>query len=355
TFYSGKKTIGDIVEKQVGLGFDENLQRLPIIVHKLLQPTGRRGQRLEGAIKKWFTENSLKKNVAEGDIDVAYVDYATSGVLLMDYFAKNKIPFVVHIHGYDITSTTKNSFYVLRLKRLFILCDRFIVASHHIKRLLVLLGCDLGKIEVIRHGLDASKIVPKPWIERIKDNPSIVFLGRLTGKKSPLSLIHAFSIVNRQMDNVVLKIIGDGPLLAETKSLGDNLGLGDKITFYGALPRKQSFPILNESWIYAQHSVTSLHGDQEGYAISPAEAALHELPVISTIHNGIPEHVIDGTTGFLVPEFNFELMAEKIIELLKNPKVAENMGKEGRKNIVKLNNMNRRVSRISDILSDLTV
>ena len=107
---------------------------------------------------------------------------------------------------------------------------------------------------------------------------------------------------------------------------------------------------MNKHWIYAQHSVTAISGDKEGYAISPAEAAAHELPVVSTIHNGIPEHVIDGETGFLVPEFDYESMAERIIQLIQNPMLAKKMGRAGRNNILALNNPQKRIDKIYNLL-----
>ena len=131
------------------------------------------------------------------------------------------------------------------------------------------------------------------------------------------------------------------------------LYLTSKVEMLGALPREKSFKILNDSWVYAQHSVTSLSGDQEGYAISPAEATLHELPVVSTYHNGIPEHVIDDKTGFLVKEYDYETMADRIIELIKNPTLSEKMGKAGRKNILDINNPQKRIMEISDLLKTL--
>jgi glycosyltransferase involved in cell wall biosynthesis len=96
--------------------------------------------------------------------------------------------------------------------------------------------------------------------------------------------------------------------------------------------------------------VTAKSGDQEGFAISLAEAALHEIPVVSTFHNGIPENVIDGETGLLVKEFDFEAMAEKIIYLIENPEIAEQMGKAGRKHILNLCEPERRISKIKELL-----
>ena len=147
-----------------------------------------------------------------------------------------------------------------------------------------------------------------------------------------------------------LTIIGDGPLYKKVKGLIETLGLSDSVSLMGAMAHQPAMEMLSKHWLYAQHSVTANNGDQEGFAISPAEAAAYELPVVSTFHNGIPEHVIDGVTGYLVREFDFESMAEKIIQLLQNPDLSLKMGQNGRKNILGLNDPEKRIESILGIL-----
>ena len=56
----------------------------------------------------------------------------------------------------------------------------------------------------------------------------------------------------------------------------------------------------------------------------------------STIHNGIPEHVIEGETGFLVREFDYESMAERMIELASDENQRTLFGLNGRRNVLKI-------------------
>ena len=353
TFISGKKgEINKIISNQMASGYAESGGNMPYHVYKIGQVLGGKGFEYKGKAFQHFANKSLNK--IKEEFDVAYIEYSTSAVLLMDYLYEKNVPFVVHVHGYDITAaTTYDTYYQQKLKELFNKANHFIAASYYMKRLLVLLGCPEDKISVIRLGIDGTKISPKSWEERLETNPKIVFLGRLTRKKHPIALLHAFKIVKDKIPNATLTIVGDGELSKDVESRIESLGLTDSVELLGALPREKSFKYLNESWIYAQHSVTALSGDQEGYAISPAEAALHELPVVSTYHNGIPEHVIDGKTGFLVKEYDYETMGERIIEFIENPDVAEKMGKAGRINILELNNPERRIKEISYLLKSI--
>ena len=61
-----------------------------------------------------------------------------------------------------------------------------------------------------------------------------------------------------------------------------------------------------------------------------------EIPVVSTLHNGIPEHVIEGETGFLVREFDYESMAERMIELAADENQRTLFGLNGRRNVLKI-------------------
>ena len=203
TFYSGEKYIhNNITNRQVATSYAVSAGNKPYYIYKLGQLVGGRGISFKGKTFQFYADKSLNRHV-DKNIDVAYVDYSTSGVLLMDFFERNDIPFVVHVHGYDITSATNDKYYLSRLKELFNKATYFIAASFYMKRLLVLLGCDESKIKVIRLGIDGESIIPKLWKERVKTEPRVVFLGRLTRKKHPIALLHAFKLLVRkfQMQN----------------------------------------------------------------------------------------------------------------------------------------------------------
>lgn len=321
------------------------IYRLSWFASLLKQPE----RKIQLALKKSQAFKLLERHVDQ-NIDVAYVDFATTAVLLMDFFHTKHIPFVVHVHGYDITEKINNTAYACEVKRLFHLAGKFITASAYMKRRLILLGCPEEKIEVIRYGVEDDSIKIMKWEEKKHTPPSIIFLGRLTAKKSPLALIRAFYLVQKAMPQVKLTIIGDGPQRKDVEKLIEELKLNDSVKLHGALNREKSFPILRTHWVYAQHSVTPISGDTEGFAISLAEAALHEIPVVSTIHNGITENVVDGETGFLVPEYDYEAMAMKMLELLQNPDLCQQMGRKGRENVLENNKQKVRVRRVKELL-----
>ncbi|GJM30824.1 MAG: colanic acid biosynthesis glycosyltransferase WcaL [Cyclobacteriaceae bacterium] len=301
-------------------------------------------------LKRRAAEKIFKRIFGQNNPDVAYFEFGQPAILFRRYLEHRNIPMVVHFHGMDASSAFNSKSYRLEIRKVFLYASYIITASHHIKRLLVLKGCPVEKIHVVRYGIRVAEIEPKPWDQRNQHHPSIIFLGRLTEKKNPMALIHAFNLVRSVVTNARLTIIGDGPLSKQVKQLVADLGLVDSVKFHGELSHQEAMTVLSDHWVFAQHSVTALNGDQEGYALSPAEAAAFELPVVSTLHNGIPEHVIDGTTGYLVREFDYESMAERIIQLLQDKHLAIKMGQNGRRNILELNDPEKRIESISRLL-----
>lgn len=351
TYVSGQKESfkTDFDLKSISTNYVEKNIKWAVRIYKLGQIQGERGLNWKMRFRQYIALKQIQKSKLPA-FDVAYVEYATSAVLLMKYFAINKIPFIVHVHGYDITSATNDPIYKAQMLEMFKHADTIITPSKHIKRVIATHGCSLKKIKAI-YPITNIGIINEPDFKLRKHiSPTVIFLGRLTPKKNPLALIFAFSLVVKQIPNAILKILGDGELRSEIESLINELELNNNIKLYGVVDRTIAFNNLRESNIYAQHSVTSITGDQEGFPVSLAEAAAHGLPIVSTIHSGITENVIEGKTGFLVQEYDYETMAEKIIYLIKNPNIAEQMGKAGREHILKLCRPNKRIEEIKKLI-----
>ncbi|MFT2007749.1 glycosyltransferase family 4 protein [Pontibacter sp. 13R65] len=296
---------------------------------------------------KYYVQNTLKDFFSKNTFDIAYIDYGTTAVLLRELLEVHRIPYIVHFHGFDITSALNNLYYRNEIKSLFASVGAIVAASNHIKKLIILQGADEAKVHVIKYGIDAANFQPVSWEEKFYTTPSVVFLGRLTPKKNPIALLHAFKIVTQTIPTATLTIIGDGPLYKDVVYTIAKLDLKENVKLHGKLGQLDALAILKQHWVYAQHSVTSYQGDQEGFAISLAEASSLKLPVVSTIHNGIPENVLEGVTGFLVKEYDYEAMAEKILILLQNKDLIREMGEAGRLRV--LNNF-RPETRISKML-----
>lgn len=335
----------------INSGFFEKNKKLSSIAFRFGQIIGNKGYRFRRYIQRNIAKRALNK-LKLPIFDVAYVEYATNADLLINYFEENKIPFIVHTHGYDITSARHDVGYSINLNKLFRSADKIITPSKHLKRYLFLLGTDNKKIEVIYPFSMDYKIKYESLLNRYNNPPTITFLGRLTEKKNPIALIRAFEIILKKIPNAKLNILGGGKFFEDCICLAKKINIYKSINFYGVVNRKVAFEVFNKSWICAQHSITTLHGDQEGFPVSLAEAAAHSLPIVSTIHSGITENIIDGETGFLVQEYDYLSMADRIIYLIKNPDLAIKMGNKARKNIQKLCPPEKRIKKIKSLIEE---
>lgn len=269
--------------------------------------------------------------------DAVFIEFGHNAVMLGPVLKRMGIPFFVHFHGLDITSYLQNPYYVRGLANLFADVSGIVAASNHIRRLLVLAGAPEEKVTIVRlQPVDYYEQCRSVCDQRYAGAPSVVFLGRLAEKKHPLALLEAFRLVTARIEGARLTIIGDGPMRAELEARIIRYGLSGRVKCLGALERDEALKVLASHWVYAQHSVTASDGDQEGFGVSIAEAALLKLPVASTLHNGIPEQVQHGKTGLLCREYNYEEMAEHLYTLLSNPSICQEYGGAGRQAILEL-------------------
>jgi glycosyltransferase involved in cell wall biosynthesis len=95
-----------------------------------------------------------------------------------------------------------------------------------------------------------------------------------------------------------------------------------------------------------------MDGDQEGLPVSILEACALGLPVVSTIHSGIPEAIKDGVNGYLVREHDFVSMAERACRLLQDADLRSRMGQAGRKLVEQRFNLDARLCKINAIMEE---
>jgi len=108
------------------------------------------------------------------------------------------------------------------------------------------------------------------------------------------------------------------------------LNIENHVQFLGSVDQGEIVNLYHKSHLFVLASVTASSGDREGQALVLQEAQAVGLPVISTKHNGIPDGVLDGRSGYLVPEKNVEALAQKINYLLDHPECWVEMGRRGR-------------------------
>ncbi|MFZ4766081.1 MAG: glycosyltransferase, partial [Roseimicrobium sp.] len=114
--------------------------------------------------------------------------------------------------------------------------------------------------------------------------------------------LHAFAAFAADHPQAQFTIAGEGPLLQPMEQLRDELGLCDKVRFAGFLKGPDLCALYHKAHVFIHPSRMTADQNQEGVPNSMLEAMATGLPVLATLHGGIPEAVRDGKTGFLVAE-----------------------------------------------------
>jgi len=178
----------------------------------------------------------------------------------------------------------------------------------------------------------------------------LISVGRLTGKKAPQLVIRSFALVKEKIADATLVMIGGGELQKDCADLIQQLNLQDSVKLAGVKSPQEISDYLKKSKIFVQHSLRTASGDSEGTPNTILEASATGLPIVSTKHAGIREAVVDGQTGYLVEEGEYEIMAKKIIDLLGNPSLVASMGAAARKHMEQHYEMSFRIQSLKNIL-----
>ena len=268
----------------------------------------------------------LEKILKQEKVQVVFAEYLITGAETVAVCKKLQIPIVAIALGYDISMNHILEAYSDKYRQLFQYASAILVVSEHMRHNLIGLGCANEKIHYTPAGPDASFFEVKPHFK----SAQIVAVGRFVDKKAPHLTLLAFQKVVLKVPEARLVMAGDGPLLNVCKDLVQALALTDKVDFVGKITPETHRNLLETSTVFVQHSKVAETGDSEGTPVAILEASAAGLPVVSTIHAGIPYVVKDGETGYLVAENDVEAMAEKIIVLLADKNKAIAFGKKGR-------------------------
>lgn len=216
--------------------------------------------------------------------------------------------------------------------------DRVIATDHVMKgEVASLLGIDPGKVVVIPNGVDisliASLVNEGAKIKLVEHWPALsgepdtlhgISVGRLEHNKGFEVLLTALAEVKSQLgDGWTWVFVGDGTLREQLTSLATELGLGKHVIFAGALDDAELHTLYSMSNLFAHPAL------YEGSSLVTLEAMAHGLPVVASAVGGIPDKVIEGETGYLVPPGDAQALGARIASLAAHPEQGARMGEHG--------------------------
>ena len=142
-------------------------------------------------------------------------------------------------------------------------------------------------------------------------------------------MIRALPLIAARYPDARYLIAGDGHLADRLRALAEELGVSSNVHFLGRLGSVEVRKLYARAAAFVLPSVTAPDGDMEGQGLVLQEAQFCGVPVVSTLHNGIPDGVLDGESGYLVPEGDSRALADAVLRLFDDPVAAERMGRAG--------------------------
>jgi len=193
--------------------------------------------------------------------------------------------------------------------------DRIIAVSGKMKSLLVeKFNADPGRVSVIYNGIDIAKYRKKD--NCLRKEKLVLFLGRLTHQKGPEQFLRAAKKVLKHEKNARFLVVGEGGLLPRLISLSIELGIADKVSFWGFVPEEEKRSIYSMCDAYVMPSVS------EPFGISALEAMASGTPCIISKNSGVSEI---AKNCLLVDFWDVDEMASQILALLRYPSMSRVM------------------------------
>ena len=209
---------------------------------------------------------------------------------------------------------------------------------------------DGKSVHTIAFGVDMDLFSP-PKEKSTASKICIGIVKALEDKYGIEYLIRAFKIVVEGGYESNLLIVGEGSLRKKLEELTESLALTDSVRFIGKVDNNTVVEYLNMIDIFIVPSISS----SETFGVAAIEASSCSIPVIASNIGGLPEVVIDGKTGYLVPPGDAESIAEKIIKLIEEPSLRQRLGKGGRKFVVDNYEWESCASKMEGIYNDIFI
>jgi colanic acid/amylovoran biosynthesis glycosyltransferase len=241
-------------------------------------------------------------------------------------------PLLVSFHGHDFSAWPRQHGADV-YQKLFATADAITVNSEFTRGRVEALGCPARKLHKLPMPVHLEAF---PFRERRVEPGEpvrVLTVGRLVEKKGVEYTIRAVARVRESHPEIRCDIIGDGPLRRQLEQLIRSLHLESHVTLHGAREREFVQRKMNEAHLFVLASVTAENGDVEGQGLVLQEAQASGLPVVATDHDGLPESIAPGRSGFLVPERDVEALADRLLHLIRHPAVWPEMGRAGRKHV----------------------
>ena len=247
------------------------------------------------------------------------------------YLKKGKVIIIVHhFDDYESDAPLSLQKIISKLQKKMILgvANKIITVSEYTKKEIVSVGVNPSSVLVVPPGLDRERLSSSN--EESKSNKTILCVAHCIHRKGLIYLIEAFSKVKKQgfTLHIVGKVNKNSQYYKKVINLINVLGLTQDVFLYERLEQEE----LNR--LYVTSEVFILPSLKEGFGIVLLEAMYYGLPIVTTKISAMPELIVEGENGLLVPPADPIALAEAISELIEKPDLRKQMGERGRQRVI---------------------
>jgi glycosyltransferase involved in cell wall biosynthesis len=248
---------------------------------------------------------------------------------------ESRRPYGIIGHGCEIARLPNNKMNDLVLRGMMLRGANWIAAnSNHTKSLLDPWRIPPGRVDIIYPPISEAVMRESAVLEdtpRKHDDLSIVTICRLVRGKGVDLVLRALTILAATGIPYRYVIGGDGPERKFLEAFVDELGLRNKVRFKGSVEGQEKWHLLRNADVFVMPSrFEPAIPWQESFGIAFAEAAAFGVPAVGSRSGGIPDAVVDGHTGILVPEESPLELADALTFLYRKPETRREMGRAAR-------------------------
>lgn len=274
----------------------------------------------------------MSKKMVEENIEHIHSHYATHPALAAWIINQiTGIPYGITVHAHDIF-VDRSMLHQKLLDAAYIVAiseyNRNFLADHYGEWI-------NQKTHIIHCGiyLENYKNEYVPFVKTGKFE--IISIGSLRPYKGFVFLLHACYMLKQEIGaNFRCRIIGGGELQSSLVREIERLNINDVVDLVGPKNQTEVAKLLKEAHCYVQPSIITNNGKMEGIPVSLMEAMASGLPVVATEISGIPELVIDGETGILVPFGDPKSLFFATLRIYNDPQISSILSGRGRKMVL---------------------
>ncbi len=236
------------------------------------------------------------------------------------------LPWSASAHAKDVWTTAQ-----WELRQKLEDCRWLVTCTALNARYLTTLAPNCGKVTLLYHGLDFARFPPPVGRKRafdgsISEDPVVLLsVGRAVEKKGYRGLLDALARLPADLHWRFVHV-GDGPQLADLRRQASRLGIAPRIDWRGPLPQQEVLEAYRAADLFVLACRVTADGDRDGLPNVLMEAQSQGLACVSTEVSAIPELIIDGETGVLVPPDDATALSRTLHRLIRFPDYRRRLG-----------------------------